>query len=168
MGTWKDESKEYRRLLEDKYYNGVAKYEGSSDVDYHYYPYESGYSYNQGFSFRKPTADRTYVKTLQILDEKGPLTKRELLTELTKIGAIPPREEVETLDYKDIHNWTKSVRGVDPEEYWKQPDVSPRGQHSAMFLAMRRAGLVDYDRHTLKWSIAERGKKLLKDNNLEK
>lgn len=60
----------------------------------------------------------------------------------------------------DILKTVWNVTDMDYHEFY-------RGYMSTLFASMHRKGIVEYDHKTYKWSITDRGKKLLEDAKKE-
>lgn len=91
------------------------------------------------YSFQKPSADRVYVKVLMML-RRHPLTKRQILINLALNKDFPSGNL--------SSDWAENMKHVG-------------GQHSAMFLAMREAGLIQYSPSTRQWSLGENGEQYI-------
>ena len=117
-----------------------------------------------GFSFSKPAPARVYVKVLMMLKGKA-LTKREILTNLNINNDIP---QYDTRGHYDRQTGKWVDTQYTPETYWQDKNINVGGQHSNMFIAMREAGLIQYDQATRTWSWGPNAKPYIEHWDLDK
>lgn len=97
------------------------------------------------YNFNRPTKKSLYVRIMKILRDYGPMSKRAVLTELARIGAMPNHSKVWIRDHYENTN---------PDKYWGEASNSlVRGQYAGVFSAMRQAGLTSYNKETRKLSL---------------
>lgn len=92
-----------------------------------------------------------YAFTRPLMANGKPTRYISVLSFLDKLGPTHRHEILKSVWY---------VTNLDYHEYY-------RGYMSALFAAMRRSGIVDYDSKTYKWSITSKGKRLLDDAKKE-
>lgn len=115
---------------------------------------EQSRNFGFGYSFINPTAKSLYVKIMKMIKDNGPMGKRDILIELTKMRAMPLRSEV-WRGFYDAETGRYSGRYVpiDPDAYWQNPENTVSGQYSSLFGALRNADLLFYNDHTRKWEL---------------
>ena len=119
------------------------------------------YSRNFGFgySFIHPTEKSLYVKIMKMIRDNGPMGKRDILIELTKMRAMPLRSEVWRGFYdSETSHYSGRYVPIDPDAYWQNPENTVSGQYSSLFGAMRNADLLSYNNHTRKWELGPNAK----------
>lgn len=107
-----------------------------------------------GYSFTHPTKDSLYVKILKMIQENGPMTKREILIELTNRKEMPLRTETWKGEYDpETRRYSGRYIPIDPNSYWKNSKNTVSGQYSSLFGALRSANLLSYNQDTKKWAL---------------
>lgn len=115
---------------------------------------EQSRNFGFGYSFINPTAKSLYVKIMKMIKDNGPMGKRDILIELTKMRAMPLRSEVWRGSYdSETGRYSGRYVPIDPDAYWQNPENTVSGQYSSLFGALRNADLLFYNDHTRKWEL---------------
>lgn len=114
---------------------------------------EQSHDFGFGYSFVHPTENSLYVRILKMLQKNGPMGKRDILIELTKMRAMPLRTEVWKWGYDPEKGYRGKYVPTDPDAFWQNSENTVSGQYSSLFGAMKKAALLSYSQHTRKWSL---------------